>query len=443
MESLYQIAKDFKSNKPFIFNEKQTSYSEFFSLCKKIKTLLKPLKAGQLLLCQAQSEEFFLSVLMAVLDKGVHFVPVYEQENNTEKELLKKYLMPHWEISNDGKLKALYVSSAKLELPPGVLFQTSGSLGPSKFVYQSEKNLINNALRAKKHQSINKNSKAFVPITLSHTGGLNMQTLPVFISHGQLYLSNKTGFSKLNTFFNQPLTHAVLIPPHLNWITRSPHWKKKKFQNKTTLLTGSCPVSYEFYKITDKKNLRLISVYGLTEIGPFVSLVEKKTLEILEGSFAIGSSDSEFKMKFSPKGEILIKGPCTGKYIKRVKKTKWKILNCGDPWVSSGDRGFKKKDFFYYKGRIKREINLGGFKINPEKIEEILKQHPKVKDCLVYPEKDFRWNEIPAVKIVSESVSASELKAFLSKHTGSLNRPRKWLFVDKLKKTRIEKIKVS
>lgn len=447
MKTFYQLGKKYQNKKKFISNEKESlNYKEFFSLCERVKTLLKPLQPGDVLCFYNKSQAKFLSFLMACLDKGIHFLPAYENLNILEYESLKKKIKPHYELSDSLKLVPCYPSSTKLDLPAGVIFQTSGSLGVSKFIYQSQKNLINNALRAQKYQEINTNSKAFVPIALSHIGGLNMQTLATFMSQGEVCFSNKAGFSKLKFFFDKNLTHAVLVPSHLRWIIQHPQWEKQSFSSPVTILTGSCPVSYDFFqKISNKENLRLLGVYGMTEIGPFTSIVEADCLSnIRQDLFPIGKECFGFSFKLSHKNEILIKGPSMGKYIERGNNKKgWKIVDCGNPWVHSGDKGVKDKDFFYYQGRIKREINLGGFKINPEKIEEILKQHPKVKNCFVYAEKDPIWHEIPVAKIVSKSISVAELKTFLKNHVGSLNIPRKWILVEGLKTSSIDKILIS
>lgn len=444
MKTLYQLAENQRSNKPFISSEEGSlNYKDFFLYVRKAKTELNCLKPGEILLFYNKSPVKFLSFLMATLEKKAYFLPVYEHSSQCEYEYLKEKIRPHWEISPEGNLKSLYLFTAKLDLPAGVIFQTSGSSGPSSFVYHSEKNLIENAERAKKYQGINEDSKAFVPITLSHTGGLNMQTLATFISGGEFYFSNEKGFLKLKFFFKRKFTHAVLVPPHLRYIIHSSQWKERAFKSQVTILTGSCPVSREFYKITEERNLRLLSVYGMTEIGPFISIMEKEFLKKnYEGLFPIGKSHPDFELRLSSRKEILIKGPSTGKYIERTKKD-WKVFNCGEPWVYSGDKGLKKGDIFYYQGRIKREINLGGFKINPEKIEEILKQHPKIKNCLVYAEKNPLWHEIPVAKIISNPVSVSELKTFLEKQVGRLSIPRKWLFVDSLNQTSIGKVKVK
>ena len=93
--TFYQLAKEYRSKKPFISNKEETfNYKDFFLLCQKAKTALKPLQPGELLLCRIRSPVQFLSFLMASLDKGIHFFPAYEHLSQWEYEFLKKQRRP-------------------------------------------------------------------------------------------------------------------------------------------------------------------------------------------------------------------------------------------------------------------------------------------------------------------------------------------------------------
>ena len=445
MDTLYKLAKDRISEDIFISSgNRRLSYSDFFLNAKNAKNSLKQLHRGDILMCHFKSKVDFLSHLFASLELGVHFLPVYEHSTDWEKSELRKKICPHWEILDNGLLRPLYLSREKLSLSAGVIFQTSGSLGPSRFIYQSQENLLNNAIKAKKYQSIDVNSKVFIPLTLSHSGGLNMQTLSTFIGGGGAYLANGCRHFDLMKIFQKKFSHALLIPSQFRLMTDCSHWVKSDFAGELTILTGSCPVPKEFYYMARKQGVRLLGVYGLTEIGPFVSVMDSNLIQKeIKGMFPIGRSVDGFSLRLSSDGEIMVKGPCTGKYIVRRGGKDWKIKDCGNPWVSTGDKGLFK-DSLLYLGRKKREINISGFKINPEEIEEILRGHPKVEDCLVFGQKDKKRHEVPHIKVVAEGSSILELKKFLMERISAFKIPRKWFFVKDLgARTSIGKAKVG
>ena len=415
----------------------------FFRLCEQAKGLLAEVREGDIVMFQSKSKEKFLSFLMATLERKAHFLPVYEYATKWEKDTVRRQIKPHWEVLDNGLVRPLYCEHERLSLPSGVIFQTSGTSGSSRFVYQSQSSLIDNAHRAKRHQNISEQSRVLVPLTLCHTGGLNMQTLPAFLARGTVFFPKKMSASIFEKFFDEEFTHALLVPLHLRSLMNRSRWRNWKARGRPTILTGSCPVSDAFYKDAEEKNMHLLGVYGLTEVGPFVAATLGSGGD--GGNvFPLGQSDEAFELKLNSEGEILIKGPCVGTYLSRTQEGAWHMANCGDPWVATGDRGEKKDGVFYYLGRIKREINFAGVKINPEEIEEVLKRHPQVQDCFVFGKHNILWHEIPYVKIMARGVSLEELKIFLREHISSRKIPHKWIFVDHLdRRTSIGKLKMS
>ncbi|MGM7693077.1 hypothetical protein ACS65S_13660 [Staphylococcus saprophyticus] len=75
--------------------------------------------------------------------------------------------------------------------------------------------------------------------------------------------------------------------------------------------------------------------------------------------------------------EILIKG-------KNVFSKYYSQNNENFEWFYTGDIGYIDNDgFLYIQGRIKEQINIDGYKVNPSSIEKILDKHENVKDCAI------------------------------------------------------------
>jgi acyl-coenzyme A synthetase/AMP-(fatty) acid ligase len=53
-------------------------------------------------------------------------------------------------------------------------------------------------------------------------------------------------------------------------------------------------------------------------------------------------------------------------------------------WICTGDRVEKRGDRFFFVGRNDSRINVGGLKVTPEEIEEVITGFPEIADCLVY-----------------------------------------------------------
>lgn len=88
-------------------------------------------------------------------------------------------------------------------------------------------------------------------------------------------------------------------------------------------------------------------------------------------------------------------------------------------------------------GRGSNCINTGGEKVFPEEVEEALKRHPGVLDCLVVGVADDRFGEriVGVVSLTEASnVSADELIADSRAHLSSFKLPRQVIFVDQVQR---------
>jgi long-chain acyl-CoA synthetase len=98
-------------------------------------------------------------------------------------------------------------------------------------------------------------------------------------------------------------------------------------------------------------------------------------------------------------GEVIVKGKNVMKgYYKRKEQTRQTLVN---GWLYTGDLGrFDRDGFLYIVGRRKNVIIKGGMNIYPEEIEELLMQHPAVKEVCVSGEEHELLGEAPVAKIV-------------------------------------------
>ena len=76
-------------------------------------------------------------------------------------------------------------------------------------------------------------------------------------------------------------------------------------------------------------------------------------------------------------------------------------------------------------GRGSACINTGGEKVFPEEVEEVLKEHPAVRDAVVVGRPDERFGEaVTAVVELGEPVEATELIAHVRAHLAAYKAPR-------------------
>jgi long-chain acyl-CoA synthetase len=94
-------------------------------------------------------------------------------------------------------------------------------------------------------------------------------------------------------------------------------------------------------------------------------------------------------------------------YWQRPEET---ALVLKDGWLYTGDLArMDENGYFYIIDRKKDLIISAGFKIFPREVEEVLYQHPKVKEAVVYGFPDaYRGEVVKAVIVPQEGVKLTE-----------------------------------
>merc|ERR1719183_607174 len=102
-------------------------------------------------------------------------------------------------------------------------------------------------------------------------------------------------------------------------------------------------------------------------------------------------------------GEICVKeGPVTKGYEFRPHMDQDPNIEAfGDGWLRTGDKGWVDKDgYLYLSGRFKELINRAGEKISPFEIEDIVRRHDSIADCVAFAAPHTSLGEVVGVVVV-------------------------------------------
>ena len=105
-------------------------------------------------------------------------------------------------------------------------------------------------------------------------------------------------------------------------------------------------------------------------------------------------------------------------------------------WFRTGDCGYFDEDgFLFLTGRVREFINRGGEKVSPAEIDEILGQHPGVKQVLTFAVTDRRLGEEVAVAVVPKqqgAVSGPQMRRYAAARLAFHKVPRHVFVVDEI-----------
>jgi len=138
-------------------------------------------------------------------------------------------------------------------------------------------------------------------------------------------------------------------------------------------------------------------------------------------------------------GEIVVRGPQVFKGYWNLKDdTEYTFRN---GWHHTGDLGrIDEEGYLWFEGRAseKELIKTGGENVYPSEVENVIRQHPMVKDVAVIGVPDPQWGEaIKAVCVLDSGshLSEADLIEFVAHRIARFKKPRHVLYVSELPKT--------
>ena len=136
-------------------------------------------------------------------------------------------------------------------------------------------------------------------------------------------------------------------------------------------------------------------------------------------------------------GEMVLQGPAVCSHYCNNPRETSRYLDDGRFWT--GDLAYQDLDgFYYFQSRRSNLMKVGGLKVYPVEIEEVLRGHPEVQEIAVVPSKDGLHGEVPKAVIVTKSgwkISNQDLRGFCEQKLHRYKFPRKVEFLKALPRT--------
>lgn len=343
---------------------------------------------------------------------------------------------------------------------PLYIFYTSGTTGiPRGALYT--------------HRRKMEDTRIYAQALGAEVGDKHVMVMPLFHigGHAQFWTFFYAGGSNvIMKFFDPELTLKTIqeeratdihvVPTHLVSMFSLPDFETYDLSSLKRIWYAASPMPLEILKKAIKKfGPILIQGYGQTESGPLVSCLPKQAHNVIEGSqedqkilvscgqpcpgvhIRIVNEKGE-DVRPGELGEIIVHGEqIMVEYWKRPEETRETIV---DGWLHTGDIGrYDEKGYIYIIDRKRDMIISGGENIYPREVEEVLYQHPSVKEVAVIGIPDPYWVErVHAVVVLKEgmAVTQEELIEFCKQRIARYKAPKSVEFVDFLPKTPSGKI---
>lgn len=336
-----------------------------------------------------------------------------------------------------------------------ILQYTGGTTGFPKGVMLTHKNLIANTKMCQAWLYKCREGEEIVLGALPFFHVYGMTTVMIFsiLQASKMVLIPKPDPEVLlKTIQSQRPTMFPGAPTMYIGILNHPELSKYDLSSIDSCISGSAPLPVEvqeqFERLTGGK---LVEGYGLTESSPVTHANLLWDGERVKGSIGLPWPDTLAEIRsvetgeplpVGEIGELVVKGPQVMKgYWNRPEETQ-EVLK--DGWLHTGDMGYMDEEgYFYIVDRKKDMIIASGYNIYPREIEEVLYEHPAVKEVVVAGVPDpYRGETVKAYIVLKEgaTVTEDELNKFARKNLAAYKVPRKYEFRDELPKTTVGKI---
>jgi long-chain acyl-CoA synthetase len=278
------------------------------------------------------------------------------------------------------------------------------------------------------------------------------------VAGGEIVLLPRFNAKQAIAAIKRTKTRAVPgVPTMFQALLDCPDMSREAFASVKYCISGGAPLpetlQESFDAVTGNK---LIEGYGLSETSgvvstnPYVGLKKPGTIGQPLACTRVRLVDKEDPTRAVPEGEpgeLIVNGP-------QVMRGYWNRPDAdaqvfvtdadGERWLRTGDVATIDSDgYLRIVDRLKDMIAVGGFKVFPSQIEDVLYKHPAVKEALVIGLPDAYHGELPhAYVTLNEGAAATgeELCQWLNPQLGKHERVAEVVVRASLPKTMIGKL---
>lgn len=439
----YLLPKSISEDELFVLGQREPL--SFIDLKIQVAVLSSKIKDvigyGKNVMLLSPNSNFFIVTYLAIMKSGNVVIPLnpateeeslifIKEQSDAELAFIPKLLQNRikvdlgevWSEENIKDIDKELVEVQYLEdenFDPNTLAQiiyTSGSTAMPKGVMISHKNIIANTSSITEYLKLTADDIMECVLPFFYCYGLSLLHTHLKVK-GKIVLNNNFIFlgSVINDFKKYKCTGFAGVPSHFQILLRkSDTFKSSEFPDLRYVTQAGGKLHTVFIEEFQeaKPNVDFIVMYGQTEATARLSYLPTGRLKDKLGSIGKGIPGVELKVvddigksiKPGEVGEILAKGDnvMLG-YYQDEKSTNETIK---DGWLYTGDLAKVDEDgFIYHAARKKEIIKVGGRRVSPKEIEEVIVTIPGVVDCTIDAINDDVLGEAIKATLVKKDIN--------------------------------------
>lgn len=475
MNSIVEAVKNYAETRPeriaVIADGVKVTYEEFWKEIQGIAAYIRSFsfEKQSRIIVKADQDIWFAAACLAIHLSGHVHVPLEKSIGEKGLEDVARQLHASMVIADipaagdfvlvdSAKIREIgrenYREDISFELPErdmlcDILF-TTGTTGKSKGVMLSHKAVVAVAENIRYGVGIIEDNVYLMPVPINHAGGIRKMYVTMLTGTTLVLMDGFTDVKKFFSYIEEyGVTSIVLPPAAVRMLLVLSGKQLQKYSGQLHHIhTGAAA-----FPEADKERLsallpetKLFFAYGSSEAGCScmfdytkypgqISCVGKANCN--SNVFIVDDERRPMQSSADNQGFLAISGDTVmNGYFEEPELTKEVLL---DNVIYTNDLGYiDENGFIYMTGRRGDVINIGGLKIAPAEVEDVVLRYPGIAECACFALQDRMGGSVPKLNIVVEEgidVNVSELKKFMAEHLESYKIPKTIAKVDEIPKT--------
>jgi len=395
VDFIIDILRRNKDNDAIVWQDKEYTYGwllEKFEYWQKF-IQIEGVAKGAVVIVEADFSPNAIALLLALLDNNCIFMPLTQSVSAKRDEYIEiaqgevLFVIDEKDEVKVSKLpyRATHEIYRKLKelTHPGLVLFSSGSTGASKAAVHDMTYLL------EKFKAPRQKRSTITFLLYDHIGGIN--TLFYVLSNAGLMVTvgGRTPDIVLAAVEKYKVELLPASPTFLNLILLSEAYKRHDLSSLKVVSYGTEPMPEStlkhFHHIFPE--IKLLQTYGLSEVG----ILQSKSKSSDSLWVKVGGEGFETRII---DGLLEIKASCVMLgYLNALSPF------TEDGWFKTGDAVEVDGEYIKILGRKSEIINVGGEKVFPQEVENVISEMDNVAEVLVYGEKNSITGNIVCAKV--------------------------------------------
>ncbi|OBH74661.1 AMP-dependent synthetase [Mycobacterium scrofulaceum] len=367
-------------------------------------------------------------------------------------------------MTTDEFLAAARESEPAAEFPDpdsvAIVLFTSGTTSQPKAVELSHNNLTSYVTGTVEFESAAESDAALICVPPYHIAGVGAALSNLYAGRKMVYLPNFDAQEWVRLIEAENVTTATVVPTMLDRIVAALETEGHELPSLRNLAYGGSKVGLPLVRraLELLPDVGFVNAYGLTETSSTIAVLTPddhraaqaaETPQVARRLASVGQPVPGIEIEIRDEdGNVLGPGE-TGELFVRGEQVSGRYTGIGsvldeNGWFPTKDIAMLDEDgYLYIGGRSDDTIIRGGENIAPAELEEVLVEHPHVRDVAVVGVEDPQWGQAIVAVVVPRpgaEPDPEDLREHVRKSLRGSRTPDRVVFRDELPTTPTGKV---